>query len=313
MYNVEKYIANCLESILQSDLQEGDYEVLVVNDGSTDNSAQIAQKYESEHDNFMVLTQKNQGQGVARNYGIKECSGEYIWFVDSDDMIDSNISQILQRIEAIGKPDVFSFFLKYVSEKGDFLTKAFQFPGEYNKLMMGREAILSGYQPSSVCVFYMKRSFVIDNDLWFYPGIYHQDSEFSYRMMAYAKQVYFSDYVPYIYIKHPNSVVTSTSVEKLLKKQMDNIVIMESFQKLSKSFAISDPELSNKISNHVDDMVFGCVYGLYQNRKEWKSMGINKAVLAKIKEERRYPMKGPFKSWKKKLAAMFLNLECVVS
>ena len=121
--------------------------------------------------------------------------------------------------------------------------------------------------------------------------------------------MFFSEHVPYIYIKHPNSVVTSTSSEKVLKKKLDDIVIMKSFQQLSLAFEASDLELSRKIGKHVDRMAFGCVYSLYKNRKQWKKNGMNKAILAKLREAQLYPLKGSFDSWKKKLAASILNFE----
>lgn len=313
MYNAEKYIEACLDSILNSDLPKEEYEVIIVNDGSKDKGPEIAQEYCEKHDNFIYLTQENQGQSVARNHGIKESHGEYVWFVDSDDKIDGKINEILVKIDGLGKPDVFSFFLQYVSEEDKFLTKAFSFPGEYNKLMRGRDAVMCGFQPSSVCVYFIKRSFINDKKLNFYPGIYHQDSEFSYKMMAYAGEVYFSDYVPYIYIKHENSVVTSTSPEKILKKQLDDIIIMNSFINLSSSLASIDIELSEKIRCHVDDMAFGSVYTLFAHRKTWKKQGISKAVVEQLKINGYYPLREPYGSWKKRLAAMFLNIECIVS
>ncbi|MBR5118171.1 MAG: glycosyltransferase [Muribaculaceae bacterium] len=313
MYNAEKYIADCLDSILDSDLPKNEYEVIIVNDGSKDKGPEIAQKYVSKNDNFVYLTQENQGQSVARNYGIEESCGEYIWFLDSDDKIDQTITPIINDIEKLGKPEVFSFFLRYVSEFGKHITTAFHFPGDYNRLMSGRDAILSGFMPSSVCVYFMKRSFVIDNGLRFFPGIYHQDSEFSYKMMAKAKQVYFSEHVPYIYIKHPNSVVTSTSNEKILKKELDDIIIMNSFQKLASELADSDAELSKKINEHVDGMAFGIVYQMYKNRKEWKPVGINTAILSKLKEFNFYPLHIQKNNWKKWVLSLILNREYLIN
>lgn len=313
MYNAEKYISNCLDSILNSDLPQDEYEVIIVNDGSNDKGPEIAKDYVSKNKNFIYLTQDNQGQSVARNYGIEKSSGEYIWFVDSDDKIDFKITPILNDIEKFGRPDVFSFFLRYVSESGEYLTTAFHFPGAYNKLMSGREALLSGFQPSSVCVYFIKRSLITANSLKFYPGIYHQDSEFSYRMMAKAQSVFFSEHIPYIYIKHPNSVVTSTSNEKILKKKLDDIIIMNSFQKLASEFANSDSELSKKINEHVDGMVFGIVYQMYKNRKEWKPAGINTAVLSRLKEFNFYPLHIQKKYWKKWIMSIFLNREFLIN
>lgn len=313
MYNAEKYIANCLDSILNSDLPKDGYEVIVVNDGSKDKGPEIVQEYAGRYDNFVYLTQENQGQSVARNYGLTKAKGEYVWFVDSDDKISKHIDEILIKIEELDNPEVFSFYLQYVTEDDQYLTKAFAFEGEYNKLMSGRDAVISKFQPSSVCVYFIKKSYIDAQQLRFYPGIYHQDSEFSYRMMAHAHTVYFSEYVPYIYIRHENSVVTSTSKEKIQKKLLDDIIIVKSFMKLSDEFGSSDPVLSKVIKEHYNNMIFGCVYNLYRYRKMWASLGINKTVISKLKEDGLYPLKGPFDSWKKRLAALFLDREWLIA
>lgn len=307
MYNAEKYIANCLNSILCSDLLEREYEVIIVNDGSHDNGPNIAQDFCTKHKNFRYLTQENKGQSVARNYGIEEAHGEYLWFVDSDDKIDNRINALLVKIEELGKPDVFSFYLQYISEEGKFLTKAFRFPGVYNLLMKGRDAIVSGYQPSSVCVFFMKKKFIDDLKLRFYPGIYHQDSEFSYRMMAYAKSVFFSDYVPYIYIKHKNTVVTSTLPEKVEKRLMDDITIIKSFEDLSKEFKETDLTLYKTIKKHCDGMLLGIVYSLYKNKEGLYNARIAQNVLTRLEAEHLYPMKIGLKPIKRNLLKLFLN------
>lgn len=312
MYNAEKYIADCLDSILKSDLPKGEYEVIIVNDGSKDKGPEIAQVYVSKHENFRYQTQENQGQSVARNYGIQEAQGEYLWFVDSDDKVDSNIAEILNKIEDLGNPDIFSFYLRYITEDGQLLTKAFQYPGEYNKIISGREAVLNGYQPSSVCVFFMKRTYVEAQNLRFYPGIYHQDSEFSYRMMAFAKTVYFSEFVPYIYIKHENTVVTATSIEKIIKKDIDDITIIKSYLKLSEAFKNSDPTLCKTIRKHCDGMVFGLVYTIYKKKKEIFFKERNKIILEKLIENGFYPMKIQLHPIRRNLFKIPLNFKLLL-
>ena len=309
LYNNEHYISNCLDSILNCDLTIDEFEVIIVNDGSTDKGPDIAQKYTTKYKNFKYLSQKNQGQSVARNNGIKEAEGEYIWFVDSDDKISNKIKELLLKIEEIGKPDLFSFYLQYVSEKGQILTKAFQFPGKYNKIITGREAITSGYMPSSACVFFIKKSLLDKYRLRFYPGIYSEDSELTYRMMAHAETVYFSDFIPYIYIKHENSSTTSTSTNNTIKRFVDSIVVAQSFKNLADEFKSNDIDLYDVINNYSKSIVFGIVYSLYRNRKEWKPNGINSAVIAQLKEEGLYPIKGPFGSWKKWIMSKLLNIE----
>lgn len=87
VYNAEKYISRCLDSILS---QEGDFEVVVINDGSTDSSLKILQEYAKKYKNIKLINQSNQGVSAARNAGLKVASAKYITFVDSDDWLESN-------------------------------------------------------------------------------------------------------------------------------------------------------------------------------------------------------------------------------
>ena len=97
VYNVEKYLSKCLDSVLSQTYT--DFEVICVNDGSKDNSAQILDEYAKKDKRIKIINQNNQGVSVARNTGIKEAIGDYIIFVDSDDKITSNMLELLSKKE----------------------------------------------------------------------------------------------------------------------------------------------------------------------------------------------------------------------
>lgn len=92
VYNVERYLRQCLESCLSQDVPKSQYEVIIVNDGSPDNSQAIIDEYSSKYDNVRVLKKKNGGLSSARNAGLNIASGDYIWFVDSDDWVADVVS-----------------------------------------------------------------------------------------------------------------------------------------------------------------------------------------------------------------------------
>lgn len=98
VYNCEEYLGNCIDSILKSSLK--DYEIILINDGSKDNSLQICQDYASHNESITVINQPNKGASSARNAGIDVAVGDYMWFVDSDDSICSkNVSKLLEEIQ----------------------------------------------------------------------------------------------------------------------------------------------------------------------------------------------------------------------
>ena len=90
VFNTEDYLERCLASCLDQDLPESDYEIIVLNDGSTDGSLQVAQRIASSHPCIRIVSQENGGLSRARNAGLREASGDYVWFVDSDDYIARN-------------------------------------------------------------------------------------------------------------------------------------------------------------------------------------------------------------------------------
>lgn len=310
MYNAEKYIANCLDSILDSDLPKDSYEVIIVNDGSEDKGPEIAQEYCTRHDNFIFLTQENQGQSVARNKGIQKASGEYLWFVDGDDNVDKSLNSIMDQLSLHPNLDILAFQLKRITEEGRFISYECQQPLiNHNAILAGRDAIIQGYCPSSVCALVIRKQLMINYNLRFRPGITQQDVELSYRLFANAKKVYFTDLKPYIYIHHQDSTSNPNNVKKIIKYECDKVEIITSFRELSQEFKDKDKELSLKIRQYADSALFGCVYGLFKKRKEWKPLGINQTIIKKLKESQLYPLKGPFFSWKTRLMSIMLNIE----
>lgn len=314
MYNCEKYIANCLDSILNSELPKGEYEVVIINDGSKDRGPEIAKSYVSKHKNFKYLTQENQGQSVARNYGIREAKGEYVWFVDGDDIVDSSVIYTLYRLLcSLKELDILAFKLKCITENNEFISYECVQPSvKHDVIIPGREAILSGYSPSSVCALIINKNFIKINSFKFKEGLTQQDVELSYQLFSYAKYVFFSDLSPYIYIHHNNSTSQSKNPQKRIKYECDKVEIIKSFYKLSKSLETSDKELSKHIEQFAKSALFGCVYGLYKNKREWKSIGVNKAVISKLKLNNYYPLKGSFGSFKKNIVSTLLNIEALI-
>lgn len=122
VYNVEKFLPRCLDSLLRQGLAIGDYEVICVNDGSPDNSAFILAEYEMKHpDIFKIVTQENQGLGGARNTGTALAQGEYVTYLDSDDYIINNAYSYLLEHFCQDKPDVLCYNHRWIYTDGKAL------------------------------------------------------------------------------------------------------------------------------------------------------------------------------------------------
>lgn len=313
LYNAEPYIADCLDSILNSDIDHKEYEIIVIDDGSKDNGLSVVRQYEQKHDNIKVLTQENQGQSVARNYGMTVAKGEYIWFIDSDDKMSESISDAYKKLLEFNGVDICGVHLVQVSESCELIEERNTQPTvKHYELMTGRQAVIDGYNPSSVCALITKRSLFEKYNLKFCPGLTHQDVELSYQMMTYAESVVFTDIKPYIYILHPGSTSKAIIPAKKIKYISDDVLIVKSFMRLASRVKDSDPELSKAINERCQNVLFGLVYSLYRNRKEWKPIGINAAVIQKMEEEGVYPLRGAFGSFKKNIASRILNFSFLI-
>lgn len=309
MYNVEKYIANCLDSILSSDLPTDSYEIIIINDGSTDSGSGIVEDYLKQYHNIHYITQENQGQSTARNQGIKVSKGEYIWFIDADDKISQNSSSILKSLSINPQIDILGIKLLDVEEDGTIIAESCTQPSlSHDVVMKGRDAIINGYNPSSVCALITKRDLFLQNDLYFVPGITHQDVELSYRLMARANMVIFSTLCPYFYIQHPSSVSHTVVPAKKLKYILDDITIVHSFYRLAQDFRETDPELFSAIDKRIRNIQLGMIWGVYSKRKSLRNLGIYNDIVKSIKDEKLYPMKLHFDSLKKNVWAWYLNM-----
>lgn len=196
-YNVEKYFERCLNSIVSQKVLSSQLEIIAVNDGSTDASLEIAEQTAKQHSNMIVVSQKNSGQSVARNNGVRLSHGKYIWYVDSDDWIEEECLKRIIPILEKSDVDVFNF-----GHKNWFDGKIVETPhkkGEIGILCVGH---------------FFKRSFLVNNNIWFVEGIYHEDLEYCPRVCYLAKRQYDLEISPYIIYKRPQSTTTGNNPKK---------------------------------------------------------------------------------------------------
>lgn len=185
-YNVEKYIGQCLESILKQDVSK---EVLIINDGSTDDTVSICKKYEKMYDCIKLFTKENGGLSSARNYGMKQAKGKYIWFVDSDDFIPHSVASDLLQIAETNDLDIIKGLYSIFDEK----INAYDYRNidrnyKYvNQLLNGHKLIELQMQDNCYEVVawlgLFKRKYLERISVSFYEGVTYEDHEFNLRVM----------------------------------------------------------------------------------------------------------------------------------
>lgn len=209
VYNVEPYVERCLRSVEMQDIHPLDYEVVVVNDGSKDKSLDIVTRVATEFDNIRVFSQPNGGLSAARNAGMEYAKGEYFMFLDSDDWIAENcLGKIVKRLRA-ESPDAFAFCAATMF--GNEARRRKSFPIE--TVLPGKDLLVQGIEFCAPFAIW-KSKFLKDNELYFYPGIFHEDAEFTPRAYYLAEKVSLcNDLIYYVY-QNPNSITRSINHKK---------------------------------------------------------------------------------------------------
>jgi len=189
VYNVEKYVKACLESIFQQGLDEADFEVIIVNDGTKDHSMEVIEDIVSQHTNIIIINQENLSLSVARNNGIAAAKGEYILMPDSDDLLVENSLKLLLDKAIETKADlVVADFLEMGDEEIAKIQTIEQ-PPLTIKERKGEELYLHDLNPGQCYVWrtLYRRSFLQENHITFVPGISCQDVPFTHECYLKSK------------------------------------------------------------------------------------------------------------------------------
>ena len=208
-YNVEQYIAECLDSVYQQDIPEGEYEVICVNDGSPDHSRDIVLEYQKKHSNLVLVEHEvNKKLGAARNTGRAVAKGNYIWNVDSDDKIIPNCLRNLMGICEENDLDVLDFGrYRFWDEECEEMPNVK--PTE--EVMSGLDYLeqLKSNELSRMCVVWrriMRRAFLDENKI-FSPEInMGEDVPYSFKVLMSAKRMMVVHDRCYLYRANPESL-----------------------------------------------------------------------------------------------------------
>lgn len=210
IYNVEKYVEKCIRSCEAQDISREDYEIVVINDGSPDNSLKIVERIADEYPNIKIISQPNKGLSAARNTGMRNASGDYYMFVDSDDWIaEKCLGKICSKLK-IEQPDALAICAANV--KGDGMIERRQAYADVTP-MSGYELLKKGVSPCAPFAIWSAKFFK-KYELSFFEGIFHEDSEFTPRAYYLADKVSFVNDIIYYVFQNPNSITRTPNPKR---------------------------------------------------------------------------------------------------
>ena len=243
VYNVAPYIKRCLDSVVAQTFQ--DIECILVDDCGTDNSVEIVQQYIDNYQDqiqFKFIHHKeNLGQSAARNTGIQEATGEWIFFLDSDDSIIPDCIAILLALQE-KYPDADFIQGNLLDESGEISHYGFNNVPEYCDNPSLLEDLMLNRIITSVWNRLIKHSFFIEKDLYFPVGMIHEDMYWVYFFSKHAKAAAFTLIGTYIYYTTENSTMTSISQSTRIKRYTSRLQASDGY--------LSDL-LSNSYHNHI--------------------------------------------------------------
>lgn len=181
LYNSQEFLKQCMDSILQQSFDRNKIEVIVVDDGSTDDSYDIVKQYEDELDLF-IIRQQNGGASAARNTGLRKAKGKFVFFVDSDDIVPENALSDLHSVIVKNKSDVVIGPRGWI--KNDIQLDNHNFDKLFKKSIINR-GVKNHQSILSIIAVHSKmfsRKYLIENDLFFKEGISSEDFIFTYEM-----------------------------------------------------------------------------------------------------------------------------------
>ena len=277
VYNIEKDLPSCLNSILKQNFTG--FELLLINDGSSDTSGVICDNYASNDNRIVVFHQKNAGVSAARNLGLEKAKGEWICFVDGDDNLSPNSLTAILKGTVKNKSEMV-IARSYTYEKGQIKTERYKFDESFlNKTFSGYELITAeSYKKGSIwgCIF--NRDFLNKNKLIFPLGLrIGEDSIFISLVHLYAQHIHFIDQIFYLVNEREGSASRSWSFEKIYK-MTDNIQFINNYIE-------KHPDLNKRQKQILHHSIYGVVSSIFNYLHYCFSIRNYLKILKKVREK----------------------------
>ena len=303
-YNCEKYIENCIQSVMTQDIDKSEYEVIIINDGSTDGTKQKCEELAKIYNNITLINTENHGQSHARNIGIERATGEYIEFVDSDDYIAHNMFGKLKNVSLAEDTDIIYFGVKTINEYGDYNFNN----SEEIKVYESAKGLFAEGINNSACGYWVKRKLLIETGLAFVEGRFTEDGMFTSALFAKAGRAVFLGIDGYRYIIRGDSTVTKRERAHQKKMIEDFEFCVQYLNRLYISICKQTDNL--KYLDTLLDQIGSYIFFLQIRMLKYGDYKLGRKVLKRLRENNLYPYKWePYKNLE--LIYKLLNIKFV--
>ena len=241
VYNAERYIGQCLDSLLNQNLPDQDYEIVCVNDGSKDRSLSILEGYANAHANIRIVNKENGGVTTARNAGLDAAKGDYIWFIDADDLVKENIlAQLKAMVPDTGCDRIVFGAYEFTDQMTEELLE---------RSRTGHLETNTSWYDAVVWRSLLRKAFLREHNLYFrYPELTHgEDGLFIYEVTLDNPVTVSTEEVLYFYRVHSGSADNTFSLENHMRKLRSHIRITVILQEHFRNLKNPEADSANKL------------------------------------------------------------------
>ena len=304
VYNAEKYLHRCVDSLLAQDLNPEEYEIILVDDGSTDDSPKICDEYSEKYSQIKTIHKANGGVSSARNTALDAATGLYLMFVDADDLVDTNVIDCVVEKAVSNGLDACFYKHKVITESRILVHDSVPIGFDADAMYSGPEYILKGGDVSSIWRCLYRRQLVEELSERFFLNITHQDVVFNMEFLPFVDKLMFIDKVVYNYYINDESLTHTYSLRKIEFNTFNDFVVASEVLRFSKT--LSNAEIAEFYRRQMNSLMVSTLLILFRKRKRWGDK-FSQKCLKYASDSGSLPIRGRTQSWKTTLLVPIVN------
>lgn len=290
VYNTGKYLPSCLDSLVKQNLTTDEYEIIIVNDGSTDNSPDIASDFARLHYNVILINQGNRGVGAARNRGLDAAQGNFVYFIDPDDYLCNSVLPIILGLAEKNSLELLGFCSK-TTESYLLNTSESHIEAEQKlKIQDGFEFIKDHHFKNEIWWYIISRDHLASQGVRFIEGRWMEDAIFTATILIRSKRIAYLRLDAHRHVKVPNSAMTSKEPRQYNRVIYDNANAAKVYTNLISSLMGHERGrlAKERLTTRKESFVFFLIARAVQSNLKFNELW---EILKDMMEIRAYPMR----------------------